>query len=390
LHRRILTPPIKMDEDFVADVPSESEPMVDPEPSPRSKPVVVPDVEKPTQIPGAPDGKERRQGDRRKGNDPNYKGPERRKGERRNMDKLRHDLNWQLAPEVENKILSGMKFGANRRSGFKPVRLVLLMVALIAGGLAAFLTGERTEKTAQIMPVIAPPPPVVEVLPRILVAKKTVDIGQRLTADLVEWQDWPTDLVRGDYISFDNAPEAIKDLSGAMTRFEFFEGEPIREQKLVRDAGGYLSSIIAKGLRGVSVSVSGQAASGGFIVPNDRVDVVLTRDAPQGQVSETILRNVRVLAVNSRVGELSDNGKQVERDELLKEMLESDVVATLELDSAEAEIIVAATTLGKFALVLRSMSDFSNGKLPERSGVNQAIRMTSPFWNPPANQRVLR
>lgn len=385
MHRRIVTPPIKMDEDFVPDVTMAEEPApalapeVEVSPEPESTPLEVVEPEK---VEGSPTGTERRSGDRRKGQDPNYTGPERRQGDRRTMDRMRNELHWQLAPEVENKILRGMGFKGNARTSFKPTRLILLAVALLAGGLAAFLVTQRSPAPVVDTPIIEQAAPVVEVLPQILVAKETISTGQRIQTDQVEWQDWPTDLVRDDFITIENSPEAIAELDGTLTRFEFFAGEPIREQKLARGVGGYLSAVINPGMRGVSVSVDGQAASGGFIVPNDRVDVVLTREAPQGLTSETVLRNVRVLAMNARVGELGDAGEQTGREELQAEMLDDKVIATLELDPAEAEIIVGATQLGTFALVLRSMTDFKQSKSALRSGINQNIRLTSPFWNP--------
>lgn len=392
MHRRIVTPPIKMDEDFVPETVEADgsapdlvhEVEVHPEPDKSPLEVVKPELDE-----GSPTGKERRSGDRRKAQDPNYTGPERRKGDRRSMDRLRNDLHWQLAPEVENKILRGMGFKGSARSKFKPARLVLLAVALFAGGLAAFLVTQRAPQPVAEQPMIEEAAPVVEILPQILVAKQTISTGQRISADQVQWQDWPTDLVRDDFITIENSPEAIAELDGTLTRFEFFAGEPIREQKLARGVGGYLSAVINQGMRGVSVSVDGQAASGGFIVPNDRVDVVLTREAPQGLISETVLRNVRVLAINARVGELGDTGVQAGREELQAEMLDDNVIATLELDPAEAEIIVGATSRGTFALVLRSMADFKQNKSAMRSGINQNIRLTSPFWNPPKDGSAL-
>ncbi len=287
-----------MDEDFVPDAAMAEEPTLDPVPEVEvnSNPVKTPlEVVETEKTEGSPTGKERRSGDRRKGQDPNYAGSERRQGDRRNMDRLRNDLHWQLAPEVENKILRGMGFKGNSRTNFKPARLILLAVALMAGGLAAFLVTQRSPEPVTEAPMIEQAVPVVEILPQILVAKETISTGQRIRADQVEWQDWPTDLVRHDFITIENSPEAIAEIDGTLTRFEFFAGEPIREQKLARGIGGYLSAVITQGMRGVSVSVDGQAASGGFIVPNDRVDVVLTRDAPQGLISETVLRNVRSL-----------------------------------------------------------------------------------------------
>jgi len=315
-----------------------------------------------------------------------YAGPERRKAERRSMDTIRKEVEWKLAPEVENKILRGMGFKTSRRSSIKPSKIYLIIVALIAGGLAAFIAmqGESAptpEVQTTVEPVAAPTPIVQH---QILVAKDTIGMGQTISANQVEWINWPEASIRSDYITIENAPEAIEQMSGTMTRFEFFAGEPIREQKLARGASGYLSAIIAPGMRGVSVPIVAEAASGGFIVPNDHVDVVLTKSTESGRTSETILRNVRVLAINSRVGEIQNDG------EAKNEAFSDNAIATLELNEIESEMIVGATDLGTFALVLRSMSDFAGNRQLERSALNQSIRMTSPFWQQSNDQPDLR
>ena len=102
-----------------------------------------------------------------------------------------------------------------------------------------------------------------------------------------------------DYVTIEAMPEAPTELAGAVARFEFFPGEPIREVKLVRADQGYLSAVLEKGKRGVSIRCRRVSASGGFIVPNDRVDIILTQDASGGQVSRTLLSNVKVLALGS-------------------------------------------------------------------------------------------
>lgn len=227
--------------------------------------------------------------------------------------------------------------------------------------------------------------PATEIVPeqrtQILVAKQDIGIGQRLSAASVGWEDWPVGSVRPEYVTLAAAPEAVTDMSGAVARFEFFAGEPIREQKLARDAQGYLSAVLDRGKRGVSVSISAQSASGGFIVPNDHVDVVLTRPSNNGQTSETILRNARVLAINTRLGETGATGAPADPSDPRAEIFANQAIATLELDPAQAEVIINASTIGTLALVLRSMDDFAATEPSASRDANQAIRISSPFWN---------
>jgi pilus assembly protein CpaB len=120
---------------------------------------------------------------------------------------------------------------------------------------------------------------------------------------VVQWFEWPEGSVRPEYVAVTTAPDGLEQITGAVARFEIFPGDPIIESKLVRTEQGYLSAVLEQGKRGISISVSAEAASGGFIVPNDHVDVVLTRSTANGQLSQTLLENVRVLAINTRLGE---------------------------------------------------------------------------------------
>ncbi len=253
----------------------------------------------------------------------------------------------------------------------RPSRIVLLLVALLAGGLAAFLATRNDQPTIQ-----QPGTEVVqEARTQILVAKEAIGIGQRLSPATVEWQDWPQGAVRPEYVTIAATPEAINDMTGAVARFEFFPGEPIREEKLVRAEQGYLSAVLDKGMRGVSVSVAAESASGGFIVPNDHVDVVLTRAGETGQISETILNNVRVLAINTRLGEKGTTGGPADPDNPRAEVFAAQAIATLELDPQQGETIINATTLGKLSLVLRSIVDFAATDEKIQRPRNQAIRV---------------
>ena len=233
-------------------------------------------------------------------------------------------------------------------------RILLLLVALIAGGLAAYLA-TRGGREVPVDPG-APPTVVEEARAQVLVATAPIGVGQRLSEANMAWQDWPANAVREDYIQKIALPEALTDMKGTVARFEIFEGDPIRQQKLVRSDQGYLSAVLDKGMRGVSVTVTADAASGGFIVPNDHVDVLLTRG---GNQTETILTNIRVLAINSRLGETGTTGAPEDPNNPRAEIFGGSAIATLELDPGQAETLTNARTLGTLSLVLRSIVDFA-------------------------------
>lgn len=265
--------------------------------------------------------------------------------------------------------------------GLKPSRIALLVVALIAGGLAAWLAVGRQPETIpapavvqQAAPAI-PPPAALTV--EVLVAKAPIAVGTRLTPDLLEWQKWPEETVRAEYVTIATAPEAMTDLSGAVARAEMVAGEPVRREKLGQAGAGYLSAILEPGKRAVSVSIDAKSASGGFIMPNDHVDVVLTSSTANDKVSRTILTNVRVLAVNSKLGASEAEAATASPEE---GMFADAALATLELDPAQAELIINATTSGDLSLVLRPTSDIKDTVNAAQQAINQSIRMTSPFW----------
>ena len=253
----------------------------------------------------------------------------------------------------------------------KPTSIVLLLVALIAGGLAAFLA---TQQSGPVQVVQGPTTVVQEAKEQVLVATGPIGVGQRLSADTVQWADWPEGAVRDDYITIAERPEALSDVTGAVARFEIFPGDPIIEQKLVRTGQGYLSAVLEKGRRGVSVAVDAAAASGGFIVPNDHVDVVLTRQTASGLMSETIVRNVKVLAINLRLGETGTTGA-AEDPENPNQAFQDKAIATLELDPQQGESVINAAQIGTISLSLRSIADFAPGTDEGRRRSAQNIRL---------------
>jgi pilus assembly protein CpaB len=231
----------------------------------------------------------------------------------------------------------------------KAARIVVLTVALAAGGVAAMLAG-RSEKPAEVKVPDAPQIASVD----ILVAKNDIVMGQALSAGDMQWQPWPAGTAGGKFIRRTDQPNAIEQFSGNIARVPFVAGEPIREAKLVNAKGsGFMAAILPKGMRAVATQSSAETGAGGFILPNDHVDVILSRRDREAEkqtgvevrVSETVLSNARVLAIDQNVEE--KNGSKVVVGK----------TATLELTERQAESLALAQQLGTLSLALRSITD---------------------------------
>jgi len=338
------------------------------------------------EVGGSPTGVERRKHERvsydianPKQGHPQYEGVERRKAERRQMDAMRVELQRAGSEKAKQNGFGEMFARSPGRRRFKISQVLLLSLAIISGGMAAFFAIQQDPE------LIVEPTAKVEVIKearvQILTARQEIGVGQRLSSATLVWEEWPVGSVRSDYITIEDAPDALTDMGDALARFEIFPGEPIREQKLVRASQGYLSAILNSGMRGVSVPIRPETASGGFINPSDQVDVILTRDTPLGLTSSTILSNVKVLAIGERLGERGETGAPESEGDDRAQFFNDDAIVTLELDAKGAEVIVGAVGLGQLSLVLRSMKDFAGTGTEQLSASNQAIRLSSPFWN---------
>ncbi len=227
-------------------------------------------------------------------------------------------------------------------------RVIVLAVALIAGGIAAYLalnlgSGDPGQTVVELAPQIT--------TQEVLVATRDIGQGQALSDENLRWQRWPEEAVNAAFISRTARPDAIETIKGAVVRSQFVAGEPIRESKLARPESGFMSAILPEGKRAVAVRVSAQNTAGGFILPNDRVDVIQTvtqsgsQDGQNETVSRTILTNMRVLAIDQTVEESGGEPVVVGK------------TATLEVDPVQAEIITAAEASGTLSLSLRAMAD---------------------------------
>jgi pilus assembly protein CpaB len=218
----------------------------------------------------------------------------------------------------------------------KGARIAVLTVALAAGGVAALMAGHKSSpvKSAKVDSS------------EILVAKTDIPTGKKISPQDLQWQAWPANAAGKNFVHKKSRPNAINQMSGLTVRVPFVAGEPIREAKLVNAKGaGFLAAVLPPGMRAVSTRISPETGAGGFILPNDHVDVILTR---KDRGSETILRNVLVLAINQTVQE--KNGEKVIIGK----------TATLELSPHGVETLAMAHQLGSLSLSLRSISDARN------------------------------
>jgi pilus assembly protein CpaB len=180
-----------------------------------------------------------------------------------------------------------------------------------------------------------------------------IGLGQTVTPENLLWQAWTESTASSSFIRRKERPEAVTQLAGSIARVPFIAGEPIREQKLVKaDGSGFMAAILPTGMRAVSTEISAETGAGGFILPNDRVDVILSKhdhgsdgSGPDVVRSEVILANVRVLAIDQAPKE-----KEGQNAVLGK-------TATLEVRPDDAEVLARARQSGTLSLALRSIAD---------------------------------
>jgi len=220
-------------------------------------------------------------------------------------------------------------------------RILVLVGALAAGGVAAWLSFGLQPNAAPAATVAAPEPQIRT--DEVLVAAADLEQGVALTGEQLRWQKWPADAVGPSYISRSAKPEAVEEFTGSVVRQAILVGEPILEAKLSGGAG-YLASLLKPGKRAVAVRVSAESSAGGFVLPNDHVDVLHTGGGGGGR-SLTILTNIRVLAIDQNAVDSGTGNTAVGK------------TATLELDPAQVEVISGAQTSGSLSLALRATAD---------------------------------
>ncbi|TDR94692.1 Flp pilus assembly protein CpaB [Enterovirga rhinocerotis] len=232
----------------------------------------------------------------------------------------------------------------------KPARIIVLGVAVVAAGAAAMLMSRPAAPPEKVVVERKAPVRTTDVL----IAAADLPIGTTLKDGDLRWQPWPSDYVPPGSVTRQGG-ETLGDITGSIVRSGFLVGEPIRQEKLVKaNSNAFMSAILPAGMRAVAISIDtrGSNTAGGFILPNDRVDIIRTyRDEEaaklggEGQSSETLLQNIRILAIGQNVQD--KNGEKVVTGE----------TATLEVSPAEAETLALAQKTGQLSLSLRSLAD---------------------------------
>ena len=232
-------------------------------------------------------------------------------------------------------------------------RIIVLIIALGAGAIAAYLASgagpdNRPQPAQQAVQL-----PTVDVL----VARTDIGLGQSVKPEDLQWQTWPAATASNSFIRRNERPEANTQIAGSIARAPFIVGEPIREQKLVKaDGSGFMAAILPIGMRAVATEITPETAAGGFILPNDRVDVILSKheknpDSRAGTTdlvnSEIILTNIRVLAIDQAPKEKEGQNAVVGR------------TVTLELKPEQTETLARARQSGTLTLALRSIADIN-------------------------------
>jgi len=268
----------------------------------------------------------------------------------------------------------------------KPARIAVICVAAVAAIGLAFVVRAMGSGSGEAVQVAAAAP--VVPMAKVLVAARDLEPGKRLVADDLAWKDWPVAEVNPAFITDGTTPiparpetadakpkadgavarvtraadevatgGAKSDWLGSVVREPILAGEPIVERKIVRAGdSGYLAAYLEPGMRAMAVRVTVETAAGGFILPGDRVDVLLTREttlsnmgADEGDrakfTSATVMQNVKVLAI--------DQATRVDDDE----QAVVGATATLELGPRDAEALALAKSEGELSLVLRSYAD---------------------------------
>ena len=226
-------------------------------------------------------------------------------------------------------------------------RIAVLAVAILAAGGAGLMATKMLRKEPE-KKIVKEVKPAIK-LEQVLIATTNIPMGTRLKPDMLRWQDWPQQAVGKGFIAKSKRGDARETLAEAVTRTQIYEGEPVLENKIVEGKKGVMSAILPKGQRAVATSISTATSAGGFVLPNDRVDVLMTtrqKESDTGFKTEVILENIRVLAIDQTIQE--KDGSRVVVGE----------TATLQLTPKQVEILaVAQQTAERLSLALRSLED---------------------------------
>ncbi len=242
----------------------------------------------------------------------------------------------------------------------KYARLMVLAVAVGAGLLAARMVMNTNAPKPQTLSL---PAAKTAETAEVLVASRDIPLGSKLSGKDISWVEWPKNSLPKGAVLRSAAPDAAETFAGQIAKAPIYDGEPILQQRLINTDKGFMAAMLPKGKRAIAVSVEAETTAGGFILPGDKVDLILTRSGrDSAPFSETFLSNIRVLAIDSTTA-----GEQEKKN------LSPKRTATLELSLQEAEVVAQSQQMGTISLALRSAQDSSDEEpdaVRQRRGVN--------------------
>ncbi|WP_173934430.1 Flp pilus assembly protein CpaB [Chelativorans sp. Marseille-P2723] len=232
-------------------------------------------------------------------------------------------------------------------------RIIILGVAVAAAIGAGYMAKNLVAAEPQQVIIEAQPAEPAMELAEVLIVTRDVPLGEPV-GNATGWQAWPAGSVNSTFITREQEPDAIEELKNAAAKVSLYAGEPLKRSKLIGEGQSLMSAILPPGKRAVATHIAAATSAGGFILPGDYVDVIITRrsdtaSTPSGYITETILENIRVLAIDQTIHE-DEEGRRVKVGE----------TATLELTPEQAEVITAAQQMAdRLTLSLRSIADVS-------------------------------
>ncbi len=284
----------------------------------------------------------------------------------------------------------------------KPARIIVICVAAVAAIGLALVVRAMGSSSKEPVAVATAAPVDTRPMARVLVAAKDLQPGKRLEESDLAWKEWPVDQVNPAFITDGSAPipaaeskpegavaavtRAATDLAtggakadyvGSVVREPILAGEPLVMRKIVRAGdSGYMAAYLEPGMRAMAIRVTVETAAGGFILPGDRVDVVLTRETTLGNIgasegdrskftSATVMQNIKVLAIDQSTRAGDDEQTVI------------GATATLEVGPRDAEALALAKSEGELSLILRSYADTGgpSGRVSAGPRQSSAVRV---------------
>ena len=236
-----------------------------------------------------------------------------------------------------------------------PRRLMLLAAAMGLSLITALIVRGWVENSRQdAAPAVVEAP---KVGTMVLVAAKPLPAGHFIKDEDLKWQSWPDDNLSPTYLL--QGAITTDAIVGSVARAGIAAGEPITDERIVKKGDrGFLAAIVTPGFRAITVTMVSNAGLSGLAIPGDRVDVLLTvttpstnKDMPDRKYTETVMQDIRVLAVDQRINDQSDDSVMAR-------------TATLEVTPKQAEMVTLMQELGKMSMTLRSVGTAENDAKP--------------------------